>query len=90
MKYFGNPEEVGWGHPQYHAGTPSLHLLQPRLWLTVCVAVPDVMSKQLLQQSDMWMLAQTAYHMWAGKEPGQNPEILPAGSTHCYTHCCAL
>jgi len=60
VKYFGNPEEVGWGHPQYHA-------------------VPDVMSKQLLQQSDMWMLAQTAYHMWAGKEPGQNPEILPAG-----------
>lgn len=58
VKYFGNPEETGWGHPQYHA-------------------VPDVMSKQRLQQSDMWMLAQTAYHMWTGKEPAQNPEILP-------------
>merc|ERR1712046_463169 len=58
-KHFGDPSQVGWGHPSYHA-------------------VPDVMSKTLLHLSDMWMLAQTAYHMWTGCEPQQNPEIPPA------------
>jgi len=47
-------------------GNPSYH------------AKPDVMAMSLSVKSDMWMLAQTAVHLWTGAQPMSNPAQLPA------------
>jgi len=46
-------------------GNPSYH------------AKPDVMAMHLSVKSDMWMLAQTAAHLWTGSQPATNPVHLP-------------
>eukprot|EP00656_Telonema_subtile_P008931 TRINITY_DN14176_c0_g11_i1.p1 TRINITY_DN14176_c0_g11~~TRINITY_DN14176_c0_g11_i1.p1 ORF type:complete len:522 (-),score=101.30 TRINITY_DN14176_c0_g11_i1:147-1712(-) len=58
-KRVSRPQEVGWGHPQYHC-------------------IPDVMSASSDFKSDLWMLAQTAIHLWTGAEPKHNPDRLPS------------
>eukprot|EP00658_Telonema_sp_P-2_P000379 TRINITY_DN1013_c0_g1_i17.p1 TRINITY_DN1013_c0_g1~~TRINITY_DN1013_c0_g1_i17.p1 ORF type:complete len:332 (-),score=67.76 TRINITY_DN1013_c0_g1_i17:427-1422(-) len=40
--------------------------------------IPDVMSASSDFKSDIWMLAQTAIHLWTGNEPRQNPDRLPS------------
>lgn len=37
---------------------------------------PGVMAMRLTEKSDMWMLAQTAAHMWSGSTPATNPVRL--------------
>jgi len=39
-------------------------------------AKPDVIAKRLSVKSDMWMLAQTAAHLWTGLQPATNPVHL--------------
>jgi len=38
---------------------------------------PGVMAMRLTEKSDMWMLAQTAAHLWTGATPAMNPVRLP-------------
>lgn len=40
-------------------------------------ARPDVMKQSLTLESDMWMFAQTAIHLWTGEEARSNPTPLP-------------
>ena len=40
-------------------------------------AVLDAHAHNVTPKSDLWCLAQTAYHMWTGKPPRSNPAILP-------------
>lgn len=39
--------------------------------------VPDARSGEFSSKSDLYCLAQTAYHMWTGKAPSNNPASLP-------------
>jgi len=41
-------------------------------------AKPDVMQMRLSTKSDLWMLAQTAAHLWTGYQPAMNPVRLPS------------
>lgn len=58
-------EQIGRSVHEMGWGSPMYH------------ARPDVMRQKLTTQSDMWMLAQTAIHLWTYDEARSNPSPLP-------------
>ena len=63
------------------AVTKSFRPCATRLIIMGCIAVPDMISGRLRLASDIWMLAQTAYHLHTGAEPKKNPAKLPTRCT---------